>query len=101
MKSLFYTVILADLLLPGVILTNEVLQSGVNVSIHMFRKGKFIAKDNMEVAQWSQYLSVVMPPVWTPVTAGSGTQSLLELSINLLSSGFVASCPWEHVCSHR
>lgn len=51
MKSLFYTVILADLFLPGVILTNEVLQSGGNVSIHMFRKGKFIAKDDMEVAQ--------------------------------------------------
>lgn len=77
MKSLFYTVILADLLLPGVILTNEVLQSGVNVSIHMFRKGKFIAKDNMEITQLSQYLSVVIPPEWTPVTAHLGTKCLL------------------------
>lgn len=77
MKSLFYTVILADLLLPGVMLTNEMLQSGVNVSVHMFRKGRFIAKDNMEVTQQSQYLSVVMSPVWTPAAADSGTQSLL------------------------
>lgn len=77
MKSLFYMVILADLPLPGVMLTNEMLQSGVNVSIHMFRKGRLIAKGNMEVTQQSQYLSVLMPPVWTPVTADSGTQSLL------------------------
>lgn len=53
MKSLSYIVILAGLLLPGVILPKEVLQSGVNVSIHMFRTGKFIANDNMEVTQWS------------------------------------------------
>lgn len=36
---------------PGLILTKEVLQSGANVGMHMFRKGSFITEDNMERTQ--------------------------------------------------
>lgn len=36
---------------PRVILTNEVLQSGADVGIHTFRKGRCITKDNMEIIE--------------------------------------------------